>query len=289
MNISVLMTCFNRKEKTLKCLAYLYNQNKLNDIFTIDTFLVDDGSTDGTASSVKELFPQVKVIKGTGNLYWNRGMHLAWINAAKNKEYDYFMLLNDDTFLKENAVYDLLQYQNKNSVVSGSTQNNENSQEFSYGGFRNKVGVIPNGEFQHCDYTQGNILLISKIAFQTVGFIDPIYHHAFGDYDYTLRAKKLGVDVVIGPNWSGYCEKNVIPQIWINADKLTKRIKHYYSPLSGHSPVELFIFDIRHYGIKTAAFHLVTNHLRTFFPKTYSKYLAIRQKNKTKHKQNMIK
>jgi GT2 family glycosyltransferase len=284
MNISVLMTCFNRKEKTIKCLKGLYKQNKLNDAFTIDIFLVDDGSTDGTSTSVKELYPQINVIKGTGNLFWTRGMHLAWINAAKNKEYDYFLLLNDDTYLNENAVYDLLQYPNKNSVVSGSTQYNEKLQDFSYGGFRNKVGLIPNGEFQHCEYTHGNILLVSKIAFQKVGFIDPIFHHAFGDFDYTLRAKKLGVDVVIGPNWSGYCENSVSPPIWINGDKLTQRIKHYYSPLSYHSPLELFIFDKRHKGIKTAVFHLVTNHLRTFFPKPYSRFLAKRNKIKNNNR-----
>jgi hypothetical protein len=34
---------------------------------------------------------EVHVIEGSGNLYWNRGMHLAWSEAVKsNKHFDYF-------------------------------------------------------------------------------------------------------------------------------------------------------------------------------------------------------
>ena len=42
--IAAILTCHNRKEKTLACLHSLFSI-----ISTIDVFLVDDGSTDGTS------------------------------------------------------------------------------------------------------------------------------------------------------------------------------------------------------------------------------------------------
>ena len=80
--IAVLLTCHNRSEKTTACLHSLF-QCYLPSDFVLDVFLVDDGSTDGTAELVTEKFPKVIIIHGDGNLFWNRGMHLAWSYASK--------------------------------------------------------------------------------------------------------------------------------------------------------------------------------------------------------------
>ena len=44
--IATLITCHNRKDKTLACLDALFS-NHLPDRVLLDVFLVDDGSTDG--------------------------------------------------------------------------------------------------------------------------------------------------------------------------------------------------------------------------------------------------
>ena len=46
--IAVLLTCHNRKEKTVACLTELYNCT-IPANYAFEVFLVDDGSTDGTA------------------------------------------------------------------------------------------------------------------------------------------------------------------------------------------------------------------------------------------------
>lgn len=73
----VLITSYNCREKTLACLSSLFAALPNGEVF-----LVDDASTDGIADAVNEKFPQVNIIHGSGNLFWNRGMHLAWQNAA---------------------------------------------------------------------------------------------------------------------------------------------------------------------------------------------------------------
>ena len=90
---AVLLTVFNRKEKTLECLGRLFDQLPIEDL-QIDVFLTDDGCTDGTAEAVENLFPSVHILKGI----WNRGMLMAWKAAAETRNYDAYLWLNDDTF-----------------------------------------------------------------------------------------------------------------------------------------------------------------------------------------------
>ena len=86
---AILLTCYNRKDQTLECLKSL----KKNTLF-FKIFLVDDGSTDGTAKAVSACYPDVNIITGNGQLYWNRGMHLAWETASKN-DFDFYIWIND--------------------------------------------------------------------------------------------------------------------------------------------------------------------------------------------------
>ena len=88
MQLAVLLTCFNRKATTLRCLEQL---NKQNITASMDVFLCDDGSTDGTSDAIKKLFPQVYIIRGSGNLFWNRGMLTAWRKACETKDYDAYI------------------------------------------------------------------------------------------------------------------------------------------------------------------------------------------------------
>lgn len=268
MNIAVLITCFNRKEKTLQCLNLLFKQNGIKEFYQIEVYLVDDGCTDGTSDLVEEQFPEVNIIKGTGHLYWNRGMHLAWSTAAKTKAYDYYLWLNDDTFLLENALVDLLSIEKANAIICGNTKS-QVYQNFTYGGYKDRIAVIPNGTYQKCDYSNGNILLISKLVFEKVGNLDPVFNHALGDFDYTLRSKKMGIQIFVAPNWSGYCEYHENLPKWIIEKKLFNRFKHLYHPLSGCSPIEYFVFDNRHNGILIALFHFITIHFKCIFPKLF--------------------
>mgnify|MGYP003998760659 FL=1 len=118
------MTSYNRKAKTLQSISKLYLQNDINNI-NLEIFLVDDASKDGTSNFVKKKFPNVNIIKGNGKLYWGGGTSLAWEEAIKKKNFDYYLWLNDDTYLKKNALNILLSAQNflktDRFIVVGST------------------------------------------------------------------------------------------------------------------------------------------------------------------------
>ncbi|RYG17638.1 MAG: glycosyltransferase, partial [Chitinophagaceae bacterium] len=96
------MTCYNRRDKTIECLKSLFSSNVLDEV-KYDVFLVDDGSKDGTSGAVRSAYPQVDVFIGDGNLFWAGGMRIAWNRAVvSNIEYDYYLLLNDDTMVFDN-------------------------------------------------------------------------------------------------------------------------------------------------------------------------------------------
>lgn len=266
--IAVLLTCHNRRDKTLQCLQALYAQLGLHVDYTLDVFLVDDASTDGTAQAVQLQFPEVIIIRGNGNLYWNRGMHKAWETAANKKDYDYYLWLNDDTFLKNDAITALLKNKINKAIVCGTTLSFQNHRA-TYGGYQKKPDrlMMPNGVFQECDYCNGNCVLISREVFHIVGNLDPVFHHAVGDFDYSLRARKQGIMLYIAPVFIGYCESHTeVPKWRSPVLNLKTRMLNLYSATSGCYPPEFFIFEKRHNGILMAIVHYFSTHLRAAFP-----------------------
>jgi GT2 family glycosyltransferase len=271
--IAVLITCHNRKEKTIQCLKALYSQKDLGESYSMEVFLVDDGCTDGTTEAIMLDFPQVTIIQGNGNLFWNRGMHLAWETASNFKDFNYYLWLNDDTFLYEFALLSILDAANKTkdqSAICGSTFSMEN-QKISYGGNSANDGLlIPNGNLQEAFSFNGNVVLIPKFVFSKVGNLDKSFPHAIGDFDYALRIRRAKLKSFIVGEYVGTCEGSEKLPVWCSPiAPLKKRISSLYSPLGNSHPYYYFIFELRHYGIIVSLKHFMTIHLRLFFPKLW--------------------
>lgn len=218
--VCVMLTCFNRKEKTLSCLRALIGNVLPGDV-ELSAVVVDDGSTDGTPEALQTAFPWVQIVHGSGNLYWCRGMHKAF-EVAMQVDYDYYLWLNDDTMLQPDAISRLLSAEQLLSgqhgrpvVVVGSTVDEETG-ALTYGGEvrlssikRTRFSKLqPASVSQRCDSMNGNIVLLSRGAVQKVGNLDPAFEHAMGDTDYALRANVLGVKVWTAPGVHGTCSSN---------------------------------------------------------------------------------
>ena len=257
----------------MHCLHALFNQMGIGEEFEIEVFLVDDGCTDGTVGAIMQDFPQVTIIRGHGNLYWNRGMYLAWKTAAETNDFDYYLLLNDDTFLFKNALLSSLKLKYSTSIIVGTTHSGIN-QKPTYGGTsaKTKSIIIPNGSFQKCDLINGNFLLVPKIVYEKIGMLDPVFHHALGDYDYYYRGLKLGIEFYVAPNYVGICEDHIsefkghVPKWRSSSIPLATRLKLLYQPQSGCIPNQFFIYQKRHFGVLKAIYHYCLLHIRCIFP-----------------------
>lgn len=271
--IAVIMTVHNRKRETLKCLSALFSQNGLDHDYILNIYLTDDGSTDGTADSVKANYPSVNIIEGNGNLYWNRGMYTAWKKAADSSDYDYYLWLNDDTFLYIDAIQRLLSTNKevKNGyIIVGSTCASYDNKIITYGGFNNRKLVTELNHPRRCEEINGNIVLISRHAFNILGFNDYNFRHAAGDTDYGLRAKKAGIPCIIAKGVFGVCDLHDEIAYWKDSrHPFKQRLKHFLSP-TGSNPFEFFYFRKKHYGLIPACLTFLSNWIHFLFPRFWN-------------------
>ena len=229
IRLCILLTCFNRKEKTLACFAAV-QANVLPINIELTAVVVDDGSTDGTAEAVSKAYPWVRVVRSTDNLYWCRGMYQAFAIAEQSNP-DFYIWLNDDTMLQPDTLARLVATEQqlraaggKPVVVVGSTTD-EQTGLLTYGGCARLSGlkrmrftlIQPTKVAQRCDAMNGNVVLVSKEAAAVVGNLDPIFEHAMGDTDYALRANKLAVQVWVAPGVHGTCSKNTATGTYMDA------------------------------------------------------------------------
>lgn len=261
IQICVLMTSFNRRNKTLECLDALSHNQNLEEV-SLSAVLVDDGSTDGTADAVRTIFPWVQVLVGNGDLFWCRGMHKAF-EFSLDDNHDYYLWLNDDTMLRPDAVSRLLECElglrkehGKPVIVVGSTVDTATG-AITYGGelqasslSRTKfLQIVPSEVAQRCDSMTGNIVLIPRDIAQVVGNLDPVFEHAMGDTDYALRARKLGFGVWVGPGVFGTCGHNPNTGTYRDAGLPLSRRWRLMMSRKGLPWRSWLVFTRRHMGI----------------------------------------
>jgi GT2 family glycosyltransferase len=214
VRIAVLLTSHNRRVKTLGCLASLYEQRGLGEDFTVDVFLVDAGSTDGTREEVHVLHPAVRLIEAEPDVYWGSGMRRAACEAGTDG-YEHHLWLNDDVTLNVDAFARLLatEAEHPGRVVVGQLVDDQGRP--SYGGFlrgRLPLKFIPVGvrpATAVCDTLNGNVVLIPSRVVELIGPVDDRFPHAMGDIDFGLRARRRGVDLVQASGIVATCNKNV--------------------------------------------------------------------------------
>lgn len=240
--LAVLMACHNRRATTIGCLRALQEAADSTPGLQTSLFLTDDGSTDGTAKAAMGLGFDITVVQGSGNLFWNRGMVLAWQAAcADTTAFDAFLLLNDDTALDTRALRCLLEtsadYRHE-AIVVGATRDPQTGVS-TYGGVRRtsrwhpgRVERLPVSEtVQEADTFNANCVLVPRRVYEKIGMLDPTFHHSIGDFDYGLRALAAGIQVVVAPGTIGTCARNAQSGTWMDPKvPIRRRLELLESP-----------------------------------------------------------
>jgi len=264
MNLSLacIITCHNRKSKTLACLDSL-----LKTLPQCNVYLTDDGSTDGTREAVASAFPNVIILQGDGNLYWNRGMYTAWKEATKTR-FDYYLWINDDMRLYPFFFQELMECHNlcgKESIISGIIEDQE-GKEILYGGTNDYGKLITSSSIpENVDHMNGGVVLIPQCVIDKIGILDPTYIHDLGDVDYGLTAKEYGIKVCCTrkPVAAGY--KNDFCRVRKWGTNIRERFRVLYTPL-GSPPKLNFYFRKKHFGIMNAATYWIFQYAINIMP-----------------------
>jgi len=276
MTIAVLLTTYNRKEKTLACLQRLSVQ-VLPENVKLNVFLTDDASSDGTAEAVQKLYPGTHVYVGNGQYYWAGGMRYTWREAMQTRP-DQYLLLNDDTVLFSDSIGKLITtslQQNKPSVIVGSTVD-ELTNKVSYGGwklFRRGIWhsrrVFDKTRAVDCDFANANILLVPARIVDRLGILADHFTHGLADYDYTCKVREAGFGLKVAPGVLGYCTDDHGDNWKSQTTSLKERIKYLKSP-KGLAYKEYLRFIRDHFPLSyPSAFAKLW--LKTFFPFVWDK------------------
>lgn len=270
MNIAVLLTCHNRKFKTLSCLDNLFSQELQDNTFSV--FLVDDGCTDGTREAILTKYPDVNIIQGNGELYWNRGMYLAWKTALSKKNFDSVLWLNDDTILNEGALLTIIKnsYHYKDSIIVGTVSSLNDDGIITYGGYQEANIILnPIDKAVKCSFFNGNIVLVPLSVSDKIGILDYKFRHSGGDFEYGIRANRNGIQCFSIPI-VGRCDRNGNYKKWMdNRYNVVQRLKILYSP-TGKNPFEAFYYT-KLFSIRRAILVFVYLHLKAIFPNFFPK------------------
>lgn len=217
--IAALLTTHERRDTTLACLERLAAQTADVDL---EIVVVDAASTDGTADAVRAAHPAAIVQQVGDDVFWNRGMRMAWETAlAMAQPPDAVLWLNDDTLLDPDALTTLLDCHASvptPAIVVGTTRDPQTSAP-TYGGVVRQSSlrplahtlVHPAGQPQRCDTMNGNVVLVPRAVSEQIGLLDPGFVHGMGDFDYGHRARSRGIQPWVAPGTVGTCAKNDLP------------------------------------------------------------------------------
>lgn len=293
INIAVIITCFNRKAKTIECLKHLlkaynsYNYTHIESPIKLTIYLTDDGCTDGTADAVRNICKgyNLHIIQGNGQCFWAGGMRLAWNEALKQKNnWDFYLLLNDDTMVFDD-IFEQLFYThhfsidtyNKPGLYSGIICDINNPVKITYGGeivkgnfHADEHRMQPQNTPTLVDRTNANILLVSKYIVNDIGIFYEGFIHGSADYDYSMQARKHNYPVLITHKVCGACENDHLSRKdeihKLRAMSLSQRMRFFKNPVNSDQDYLLYIRrNMPHKFIIS----WILRKIRIFIPKLY--------------------
>ncbi|MFW5724805.1 MAG: glycosyltransferase [Bacteroidota bacterium] len=112
MKLSVIIVNYNVKYFLEQCLKSVFISGKN---LTMEVFVVDNNSVDGSVQMVREKFPQVKLIANKENTGFSRANN----QAIKISQGEYVLLLNPDTVVEDDTFEKVVAFMDKTPDAGG--------------------------------------------------------------------------------------------------------------------------------------------------------------------------
>jgi GT2 family glycosyltransferase len=208
--IYCVVPVFNRKHLLRGCLLSLKEQTYKD----YKVVVVDDGSTDGTAEMLKDEFPDVKVLRGNGNLWWTGAINkgIDYVLLICNEE-DYVLVLNDDLIVPPEYLANFVSLAAAHpDTLIGSVVTDINDRDVIYsGGVRinwitakmtdlnrgKKLSSFGKGYYTEVSYLTGRGVLIPSKVFREIGLYNNKHYLQCGDIELPARARLAGYKLIV--------------------------------------------------------------------------------------------
>lgn len=269
-NITVIFTCYNRKEQTVKCVNSLINGNKN---INFDFIIVDDHSSDGTVEALREISnAKLHIINGSGDLYWAGGMRkgISYFIESDPSDQDLCLLANDDVEFYDKSIEGLVERLNgrMDYLVVGATDNKKG--DYSYGlkvkskWYTRRImeDIHPSKAEVLGEIFNANCVLIPNKTVKKAGTINEHFTHGLGDLDYGYRLGEMGIKFISSEGYIGQCENNTNKGTWKDP-AISRRQRLKMKELPKGDPInEWWYFLMKHHGFPKAVITIVKPYIR---------------------------
>jgi len=196
--VSIIIVNYNGRTLLENCFKSLAQVNYSN----FETILVDNNSEDDSIQYVKENFSNTIIIK----LEKNHGFAYPNNVGAKNAKGKYLLFLNNDTEVKPDFLFELVNIMEKDPKI-GICQSmllNPNGEVDSSGDFIDDIGISYSSKervenIREILSARGASMMIRKSVFEKLGGFDEKFFVSFEDVDLGWRSWILGYKVVVVP------------------------------------------------------------------------------------------
>jgi len=214
LDIFIIVVSYNTRDRLLDCLASIFETTRG---ISLEVWVVDNNSTDGTVEAIREQYPAANMITNKENL----GFAAANNQAFRRMNGKYAVLLNSDTVLTNGAVkelYDFMEATPEAGMACGQLLNQDRSKQNSIASFPTFLTLLCNetilrilmpdkfpskrGEYVSplkIDSCVGACLMVRKEAMDGIGPFDERYFFFFEETDWAYRMKLAGWEIYFVP------------------------------------------------------------------------------------------
>jgi len=204
--VTTIILNWNGLQDTLECIESVCNLDYPN----VHVLVVDNGSTDGSPSVIREKYPSVTLLQNEENIGFaggnNRGMEKALEMGT-----DYLWLLNNDTVLEKETLRKLVAVTLDSpeiGLASPYIYFHEEPERIQFCGSyidwdRKRIVKLEEGDFFPGNGENislwGTALLIKRSVVEKVGYLNEKYFAYHEDEEYCMRAARAGFRCVVAP------------------------------------------------------------------------------------------
>lgn len=212
MKLSIIIVSWNTRDLLIECLQSVYSSTReVIDAGHVETFVVDNASTDGSVEAVQQSFPWVIIMENPGNV----GFASANNQAIRASCGEYVLLLNPDTHVLGEALVTLVHFLDNHldvGAVGARLLNDDGSLQQSCYPAPTLPGelarmfhidaLVPFGVYwmerwpvtqpRDVDVIQGACLMLRRKVLDAVGLLDEGYFMYSEEVDLCTRVRRGG-------------------------------------------------------------------------------------------------